>query len=51
MSKVSDNPHGLADNVLELSDKELDAIRQLAREADGRKGHVKLARNVLGVPS
>lgn len=49
MSKVSMRDKGMADAVLELTESELEALRETARDADGRKSEVKKAREVLGV--
>jgi hypothetical protein len=38
-----------ADYVLELTDKEAEALKQAVKDADGRKSEVKLAREVLGL--
>jgi hypothetical protein len=49
MSKVHSKEVGLSDAVIELTDEELRALRETARDADGRKSEVKLARRVLGI--
>lgn len=38
-----------ADYALELTEKEAEAIKQVLRDADGRKSEVKLAREAVGV--
>jgi len=49
MSKVHKIEQGLSDAVIEITDEELRALRETARDADGRKSEVKLARQVLGI--
>lgn len=46
---ASDDPHAIADHHLDLTEEELQALKEAARDADGRKSEVKLAREVLGV--
>lgn len=38
-----------ADYALELTKEEAEALRETARDADGRKKEVQLAREILGV--
>lgn len=49
MSKVSELNSGLEDYTISVSEAELEALREVAREADGRKSETKLAREVLGI--
>lgn len=49
MVKVSNNPDGLDDYVISCTEKELEALREAVKDADGRKSEVKLAREVLGI--
>ena len=46
---VHKKAQGESDYVIELTEAELEALRETAREADGRKSEVKLAREVLGL--
>lgn len=50
MTKVMDNAPGAMDEyVIELSEDELEALREVARRADGRRSETKTAREVLGI--
>jgi len=46
---VMENDTGMADNLIAASDEEVAAIREVLRDADGRKSEVKLAREALGM--
>lgn len=49
MTKVSNNPGGVDDYIISCTEAELDALKEAVRDADGRKGEVKMARDVLGL--
>lgn len=52
MSKVSEAaPGSLDDVVIACSEEELEALREVARRADGRRSETRLAREVLGIES
>jgi len=48
LSRMPDDG-SLADYTLELTEEEAEALKEVVKDADGRKSEVKLARKVLGL--
>ena len=49
MSVTKPHPDAVADYVIECSEKELEALTEVVKEADGRKNETKLAEKALGL--
>lgn len=47
MSKISDNPQGHADYVLEISKTEYESLKKTAKAADGQNPEVEQAREIV----